>query len=109
MLPFLTTNQTAPPLISALAYALMISLVVLSIYGAVKYHDNPGFVKAFKWIQFVQLLALYAWYIGFRLPLANSLPLYHCRLAMFAMIFLPDKWKIKQYFALLGASGAILP
>lgn len=55
MLPFLTTNQTAPPLISALAYALMISLVVLSIYGAVKYHDNPGFVKAFKWIQFVQL------------------------------------------------------
>ena len=107
MIPFLTTNQTAPPLISALAYALMIFLVVLSIYGAVKYHDNPGFVKAFKWIQFVQLLALYAWYIGFRLPLANSLPLYHCRLAMFAMIFLPDKWKIKQYFALLGASGAI--
>ena len=107
MLPFLTTNQTAPPLISALAYALMISLVVLSIYGAVKYHDNPSFVKTFKWIQFVQLLALYAWYIGFRLPLANSLPLYHCRLAMFAMIFLPDKWKIKQYFALLGASGAI--
>ena len=85
MLPFLTTNQTAPPLISALAYALMISLVVLSIYGAVKYHDNPSFVKTFKWIQFVQLLALYAWYIGFRLPLANSLPLYHCRLAMFAL------------------------
>ena len=26
---------------------------------------------------------------------------------MFAMIFLSDKWKIKQYFALLGASGAI--
>ena len=39
MIPFLTTNQTAPPLISALAYALMISLVVLSIYGAVKYHE----------------------------------------------------------------------
>ena len=107
MLPFLTTNQTAPPLIPALAYALMMSLVVLSIYGAVNYHDHPVLVKAFKWIQFVQLLALYAWYIGFHLPLANSLPLYHCRLAMFAVIFLPDKWKIKQYFAILGASGAI--
>ena len=107
MHPFLTTNQTAPPLIPALAYALMMSLVVLSIYGAVNYHDHPVFVKAFKWIQFVQLLALYAWYIGFHLPLANSLPLYHCRLAMFAVIFLPDKWKIKQYFAILGASGAI--
>ena len=107
MLPFLTTNQTAPPLIPALAYALMMSLVVLSIYGAVNYHDHAVLVKAFKWIQFVQLLALYAWYIGFHLPLANSLPLYHCRLAMFAVIFLPDKWKIKQYFAILGASGAI--
>lgn len=45
MLPFLTTNQTAPPLISALAYALMISLVALSIYGAVKYHDNPHLLR----------------------------------------------------------------
>ena len=26
---------------------------------------------------------------------------------MFAVVFLPDKWKIKQYFALLGASGAV--
>ena len=71
---------------------------LIHLWVQLKYHDNPGFVKAFKWIQFVQLLALYAWYIGFRLPLANSLPLYHCRLAMFAMIFLPDKWKIKAVF-----------
>ena len=60
MLPFLTTNQTAPPLISALAYALMISLVALSIYGAVKYHDNPGIVKALKWMKLVKLYALYS-------------------------------------------------
>ena len=26
---------------------------------------------------------------------------------MFAVVFLPDKWRSKQYFALLGASGAI--
>ena len=107
MKDFLTTTKTVAPPISILWYAVMIALVLLSIWSSLKYHDNPRFVKAFKWIQFVQLLALYAWYIGFRLPLANSLPLYHCRLAMFAMIFLPDKWKIKQYFALLGASGAI--
>lgn len=107
MHPFLTTNQTEPPSIALLAYILMFVLVLLSIYSALKYRSNPGFIKAFKWIQFVQLLALYTWYISFHLPLANSLPLYHCRLAMFAIIFLPDKCKSKQYFALLGASGAI--
>ena len=26
---------------------------------------------------------------------------------MFAVVFLPDKWRSKQYFALLGASGAV--
>lgn len=58
-------------------------------------------------IQILQLLALYSWYVGFGIPFSNSLPFYHCRLAMFAVVFLPDKWKSKQYFALLGASGAV--
>ena len=52
-------------------------------------------------------LMLYSWYFGFRIPFSNSLPFYHCRLAMFAVVFLPDKWRSKQYFALLGASGAV--
>ena len=79
----------------------------LSIYTAVKNHDNPYIVETFKWIQIIQLVVLYTWYIGFRLPLANSLPLYHCRLAMLAVVFLPDNWRIKQYFALMGVSGAV--
>ena len=79
----------------------------LSIYTAVKNHDNPYIVETFKWIQIIQLVVLYTWYIGFRLPLANSLPLYHCRLAMLAVVFLPDNWRIKQYFALMGVSGAL--
>lgn len=107
MKDFLTTSATAPPAISFLAYALMLALLALSIYGALKYHDNPRFVATFKWIQIMQLAALYIWYFAFRLPYANSLPLYHCRLAMFAIVFLPDKWRLKQYFALMGASGAI--
>ena len=79
----------------------------LSIYTAVKNHYNPYIVETFKWIQIIQLVVLYTWYIGFRLPLANSLPLYHCRLAMLAVVFLPDNWRIKQYFALMGVSGAV--
>ena len=104
---FLTTNQTEPPLISALAYSLMMALLLLSIYATIKYHKNPTFIKSMKILQLFQLAILYSWYVGFQLPLANSLPLYHCRLAMFAVVFLPDKWRSKQYFALLGASGSL--
>ena len=81
--------------------------LVLCIYGALVYHKNPKFVLLFKGIQVLQLLALYSWYVGFGIPFSNSLPFYHCRLAMFAVVFLPDKWRSKQYFALLGASGAV--
>ena len=80
---------------------------MLCIYGALAYHKNPKFVYLFKGIQILQLLALYSWYVGFGIPFSNSLPFYHCRLAMFAVVFLPDKWRSKQYFALLGASGAV--
>ena len=104
---FLTTNQTEPPFVSALAYSLMMALLLLSVYASIKYHKNPSFIKSMKILQLCQLAILYSWYVGFQLPLANSLPLYHCRLAMFAVVFLPDKWPSKQYFALLGASGAV--
>ena len=99
MKDFLTTTKTVAPPISILWYAVMIALVLLSIWSSLKYHDNPRFVKAFKWIQIAQLLMLYSWYFGFRIPFSNSLPFYHCRLAMFAVVFLPDKWRSKQYFA----------
>jgi hypothetical protein len=85
----------------------MMLVLMLCIYGALTYHKNPKFVYLFKGIQILQLLALYSWYVGFGIPFSNSLPFYHCRLAMFAVVFLPDKWKSKQYFALLGASGAV--
>ena len=104
---FLTTNQTEPPFVSALAYSLMMALLLLSVYASIKYHKNSSFIKSMKILQLCQLAILYSWYVGFQLPLANSLPLYHCRLAMFAVVFLPDKWPSKQYFALLGASGAV--
>ena len=104
---FFTRFQTVPPPISLFWYGIMMLTLVLCIYGALVYHKNPKFVRLFKGIQILQLLALYSWYIGFGIPFSNSLPFYHCRLAMFAVVFLPDKWRSKQYFALLGASGAV--
>ena len=104
---FFTRSQTVPPPIPLFWYGIMMLLLVLCIYGALAYHKNPRFVYLFKGIQILQLLALYSWYVGFGIPFSNSLPFYHCRLAMFAVVFLPDKWQSKQYFALLGASGAV--
>ena len=104
---FITRSQTVPPPIPLFWYGAMMLLLVLCIYGALAYHQNPKFVRLFKGIQILQLLALYSWYVGFGIPFSNSLPFYHCRLAMFAVVFLPDTWRSKQYFALLGASGAV--
>lgn len=38
----------------------------------------------------------------------ECLPLYHCRIGMLAVFFLPDKSKWKQLFMLLGVGGTIL-
>ena len=103
----ITRTQTTPPPISLFLYGVMVLSLVLSIYSSLTYYKNSRFVKLCKGIQILQLLSLYSWYIGFQIPFSNSLPFYHCRLAMFAVVFLPDKWKSKQYFALLGASGAV--
>ena len=96
---FITRTQTTPPPIPIFWYGVMIGLLALSIYASLTYYKNPKFVRLFKWIQIAQLLALYTWYIGFGIPFSNSLPLYHCRLAMFAVVF----------YLINGKSSSILP
>ena len=41
------------------------------------------------------------------MPLSESLPFYHCRLAMFVLLLFPGASKYKQYFAVLGTFGTI--
>ncbi|EMB59768.1 TIGR02206 family membrane protein [Streptococcus mutans] len=107
MKAFLTPNQTHPPEISPLLYVLMIAVLLLLSYTSFKYYQSSLYTRTFKLIQAIQLLTLYSWYLFFAIPISNSLPFYHCRLAMFALLLLPDKTKLKQYFALMGVSGAI--
>ena len=99
---FLTTQKTAPPPISAMGYVTMIGILLFLIYISVRYAQTPLYQKTFKYLQAFQLVILYSWYFGFHISFANNLPFYHCRLAMFAMLLLPDKCRSKQYFALLG-------
>ena len=104
---FFTTESTAPPAISALWYSVMVLLIVTAIMMSLRYYQNEQFRKCFQYLQGFQLISLYLWYLAYHIPWSNSLPFYHCRLAMFAVLFLPDRWKSKQFFALMGVSGAM--
>ena len=104
---FLTTIQSQPPAISPFWFAIMLLAIAAVLYLTIRFHRNRALNQSFKILQIIQLVCLYAWYIGFQLPLANSLPFYHCRLAMFVLVLLPGKSALKQFFALLGFCGAI--
>lgn len=105
MTAFLTFTKTAPPQISALAYLGMLVCLVLLTYLSWRFKDKLLWRRTFWCLQALQLLALYSWYIWQGFPLTNSLPLFHCRLAMFALLFLREG-RLKTYFALLGVVGA---
>lgn len=104
---FFTTEATAPPAISVLWYSIMVLFVVTAILVSLRFYRSDQFKKWFQYLQAFQLISLYLWYFFYQIPWSNSLPFYHCRLAMFAVLLLSDRWKSKQYFALMGVSGAI--
>ena len=104
---FFTTESTAPPAISALWYSVMVLFVVTAIMMSLRYYQNEQFRKCFQYLQGFQLICLYLWYFAYHIPWSNSLPFYHCRLAMLAILFAPRGTYIKQYFALLGVLGSI--
>ena len=87
LLDFFTSHKTEPPVMTPFAYILLMMSLVSVIY----------------------VVSLYGWYLAIQEPLSESLPLYHCRVAMFAVLLLPDKVAVayKQYFALLGVFGPI--
>lgn len=104
---FFTTEKTQPPAIGLPWFLLMLLLIGFTLYVTIRYHESLKLQRFFKGLQIFQLICLYAWYISMAIPFSNSLPFYHCRLAMFVLVFLPGKSALKQFFALLGFSGAI--
>ena len=85
----------------------MVLLIVTAIMMSLRYYQNEQFRKCFQYLQGFQLICLYLWYFAYHIPWSNSLPFYHCRLAMLAILFAPRGTYIKQYFALLGVLGSI--
>lgn len=105
---FFAVQPTEPPQL-LLGWHLSLLVILMGIiYASWKHHQSASYQLLFRRIQLGQLVALYAWYWCNALPLSESLPLYHCRIAMFAVLFLPDRSVYKQYFALLGTFGSLV-
>ena len=104
MKDFFTTTQTRPPQIPLPYYLVMLMVLVLLAYLSWSWHAKKSWRLTFLGVQAVQLISLYIWYIWQGFPLDDSLPLYHCRLAMLSLLLLKDS-KVKTYFALMGLVG----
>ena len=104
MKDFLTTTQTHPPHVPLPYYLLMLLAMVFLSYLSWLWHNNNIWRWTFIIIQAIQLFALYTWYLWQGFPLYISLPLYHGRMAMFAVLLLKNS-RIKSYFAIMGVVG----
>lgn len=108
MIDFFSNQPTELPILDTLTHLLILASLPILAWLSSRYYKTVAYRLFFKTLQFVQLLAIYGWYalaVGF--PLDESLPLYHCRLAMFVVLFWPKPSKLKDYFAFLGLGGSI--
>ena len=104
---FFTTQATEPPKFDLFWYVSIFTLLALIFYTAYRYREKKAYQRFFQILQAVQLIFLNGWYWITRMPLSESLPFYHCRMAMFVVLLLPGQSKYRQYFALLGTFGTL--
>lgn len=101
-----TTQISEPPQFELHWYIGLLCLLALTFYASYRFRDKVTYQRFIQILQSLQLIVLYSWYLGNQMPLSESLPFYHCRIAMFVMLLIPGTSKYKQYFALLGTFGA---
>jgi hypothetical protein len=102
-----TTQPTEPPQFDLLWYGSLFTLLALTVFLAYRYGEKKACQRFFQILQAVQLIVLYSWYWINQFPLSESLPFYHCRLAMFVVLLTPGISRVKQYFAVLGTFGTL--
>ena len=102
-----STQPTEPPQFDLLWYGSLFTLLALTVFLAYRYGEKKACQRFFQILQAVQLIVLYSWYWINQFPLSESLPFYHCRLAMFVVLLLPGVSRVKQYFAVLGTFGTL--
>ena len=102
-----TTQATEPPRFDLFWYGSLFSLLALTVFLAYRYGDKKVCQRFFQILQATQLILLYGWYLVNQMPLTESLPFYHCRLAMFVVLLTPGVSRVKQYFSVLGTFGTL--
>ena len=102
-----STQPTEPPRFDLLWYGSLFTLLALTVFLAYRYGDKKVCQRIFQILQALQLILLYGWYLVNQMPLTESLPFYHCRLAMFVVLLTPGVSRVKQYFAVLGTFGTL--
>lgn len=102
-----TTQPTEPPKFDLLWYGSLFTLLAVTVFLAYRYRNNTICQRFFQILQALQLILLYGWYLVNQMPLTESLPFYHCRLAMFVVLLTPGVSRVKQYFAVLGTFGTL--
>ena len=102
-----STQPTEPPQFDLLWYGSLFTLLALTVFLAYRYGEKKACQRFFQILQAVQLIVLYSWYWINQFPLSESLPFYHCRLAMFVVLLTRGVSRVKQYFAVLGTFGTL--
>ena len=90
-----TTQPTEPPQFDLLWYGSLFTLLALTVFLAYRYGEKKACQRFFQILQAVQLIVLYSWYWINQFPLSESLPFYHCRLAMFVVLLTPGVSRVK--------------
>ena len=104
---FFTPQATEPPKFDLFWYVSLFTLLAVTFFTAYRYREKKTCQRFFQILQAAQLILLYGWYWVNHMPLSESLPFYHCRMAMFVVLLLPGQSRYKQYFALLGTFATL--
>lgn len=105
---FFSNQETRPPGLNPFVFLFFFAVLLSLTYTTLRFYQHKGYQSFFKGLQILQMTLLYSWYILMAFSLRESLPFYHCRMAMFSFLLLPDKHPWKRYFVLIGFAGSIL-
>lgn len=104
---FFTNQVSHGPNLTMLDRMSLFLILCVLLYVARKFYAKSWFQKVFWFILCLQIVSLYSWYIWSDWSLSESLPFYHCRLAILFLLF-GRKGKLKLYFSYLGFIGSLV-
>ncbi|MGT2668018.1 MULTISPECIES: TIGR02206 family membrane protein [Streptococcus] len=100
-----TPQPSFPPQLTFLHQVGLLMILALGLLTSFYCYQSRVFRSCLWLLQLVQVISLYMWYLLMDMPLSESLPFYHCRLAILVMLFSKQS-SMKTYFAYLGLFGA---